>query len=216
MNISKYSDVVSSAEVFEGIGLDELMCALDTMRAYITTYEEGQYLRYVGDTLDAYPVVLQGSVQAYMIKTGQRHFVAEFFAGDSFGEAIPSTLKVTPVDMYCPCATVVLFMPHNNFRYLDTDIASLLQDNLKKQQDKKMSTLISTISLLSEPNLADRVLHYLQGREKDKDGYIDIGLTRAEWASYLRVAEKSLSRTLGVMKKDGLIEVSGRKIRIIK
>ena len=69
--------------------------------------------------------------------------------------------------------------------------------------------------MVGEPRLSDRILAYLRTLPADADGRVEIPVNRQEWASYLRVADKSLIRELRAMQNDGLLEVDGRHIRVL-
>ena len=100
-----------SSAVFEGIPVKDLRDLLREIDARVMELSEGQLLRRAGDKLDFYPVVIEGSVLATMPQGGQDRPVAQFGPGESFAEAVPATLKHTPVNICAQEPTRILCIP---------------------------------------------------------------------------------------------------------
>jgi CRP-like cAMP-binding protein len=64
--------------------------------------------------------------------------------------------------------------------------------------------------------LAEVLLLLNQTFGTTEEGYLDIRLTREEIASFVGTATESVIRLLSEFKKDGLIELSGKKIKILQ
>ena len=75
--------------------------------------------------------------------------------------------------------------------------------------------LHAAIAWLDRLRFTEGDLAYLRTLPVDADGRVEIPVNRQEWASYLRVADKSLIRELRAMQNDGLLEVDGRHIRVL-
>ena len=208
-------EVLSRSAVFAGIEPDEACALLDNLGAFTRRYEAGSYIRRKGDILDFYPVIMEGRVQASMPEGGQDHFVSEFKTGDSFAEAIPSTIKNSPVNMYVVEDTTLLCIPAVRLDACNEPCAETIRLNLKGELSKKLGILIRALRVLSEPRLTDRILSYLDTLPANPDGSKTVPFSRMDWAGYLRVADKSLIRELRKMQDDGLIEVDGRNIKVM-
>ena len=61
--------------------------------------------------------------------------------------------------------------------------------------------------------IREKIVRYLFER-KNTDGTIRGNLVREEMAEYMNVTRPSLSRELGSMQKEGILEIQGRDIRI--
>lgn len=204
-----------SSAVFEGIPVNDLRDLLREIDARVMELSEGQLLRRAGDKLDFYPVVIEGSVLATMPQGGQDRPVAQFGPGESFAEAVPATLKHTPVNICAQEPTRILCIPAKQLEACTNPHAFLVRENLSAEMSKKIGVLTKTLSVVGEPRLSDRILAYLRTLPADADGRVEIPVNRQEWASYLRVADKSLIRELRAMQNDGLLEVDGRHIRVL-
>ena len=189
-----------SSAVFEGIPVKDLRDLLREIDSRIIELSEGQLLRRAGDRMDFYPVVVSGIVQASMPQGGQDRPVAQFGSGESFAEAVPASILCIPAKQLESCTS-----PH----------AFLLRENLSTEMSKKIGVLTQTLSVVGEPRLSDRIMAYLRTLPQDADGRVEVPMSRQEWATYLRAADKSLIRELSTLQKEGVLEVDGRFIRVL-
>lgn len=204
-----------SSAVFEGIPVKDLRDLLREIDARVMELSEGQLLRRAGDCMDFYPVVVSGIVQASMPQGGQDRPVAQFSSGESFAEAVPATLKHTPVNIRALEPTSILRIPAKQLESCTSPHAFLLRENLSTEMSKKIGVLTQTLSVVGEPRLSDRIMAYLRTLPQDADGRVEVPMNRQEWATYLRAADKSLIRELSTLQKEGVLEVDGRFIRVL-
>ena len=68
--------------------------------------------------------------------------------------------------------------------------------------------------LLSSSNLRQKIIKYLF-MNMSKQGIVELNMSREDLANYLNVTRPSLSRELINMNKEKLIEVKGRRIKIL-
>lgn len=205
-----------NSPVFKSIPASSREELLKEVDARTKTLDEGMILCRAGDSLSYYPIVISGRVQASMPQGGQDRVVCEFGPGESFAEAVPHTLKHSPVNIRAIEPSRVLCIPAKQLEKTTSPHAFVLRENLSVEMSKKIGVLSKTLSVVGEPRLTDRVLAYLHTLAPDEEGLVTVPFSRAEWATYLRVAEKSLIRELRAMQENGLIEVNGHKVRIIE
>lgn len=204
-----------NAPIFKSIPTSSREDLLKEVDARTKTLDEGTLLCRAGDSLNYYPVVISGKMQASMPQGGQDRVVCVFGPGESFAEAVPHTLKHSPVNIRAIEPSRLLCIPARSLEHSTNPHAFVLRENLSVEMSKKIGVLSKTLSVVGEPRLTDRVLAYLDTLTPDADGLVTVPLTRGEWATYLRVAEKSLIRELRAMQESGLIEVKGHKVRIL-
>lgn len=63
--------------------------------------------------------------------------------------------------------------------------------------------------------LAETLVYILETFGTDKDGYLNIILSRDDYANIVGTATESAIRILSQFKKDGLIETSGKRIKVV-
>lgn len=69
------------------------------------------------------------------------------------------------------------------------------------------------LQILASGTLRQKIIRYLL-ENRDKDQTVTMSMNRETFADYLNVARPSLSRELIKMESDGLIRMSGRKIKL--
>ena len=206
---------LKNSPIFKNIPAHEREDLLKEIEARVNALDTGITLRRAGDKLDFYPVVISGKIQASMPQGGQDRMIAEFGPGESFAEAVPHTLKHTPVNIRAIEPSRLLCIPAKPLERSTNPNAFVMRENLSSEMSKKIGYLSQALSVVGEPRLSDRVLAHLRTLPADKLGWVTVDMSRGEWAAYLRVAEKSLIRELRSLKEDGQIEMDGQKFRLL-
>ncbi|MDK7375312.1 MULTISPECIES: Crp/Fnr family transcriptional regulator [Weeksella] len=92
--------------------------------------------------------------------------------------------------------------------------------NILQRIAKDLGEYARTITYLAQKTVRERLAEVLLLLEAklgtDKDGFINISLTREETANLIGTATESAIRLISEFKQDHLIEVEGRKIKIIE
>ncbi len=207
--------LLRNSPVFNEIPVHERDELLDELNARVRVLEKGRMLCRAGESLDFFPVVLEGRVQASMPQGGCDREVSTFGPGESFAEAVPHTLKHSPVNIRALERTRLLCIPASGLDKSSNPYVYVLRENLSNEMSKKIGKLTQTLSVVGEPRLRDRVLAHLRTLPTDSQGWMEIQHSRSAWAAYLRVAEKSLIRELSALQQEGVIEVDGHRIRFL-
>ncbi len=90
---------------------------------------------------------------------------------------------------------------------------------LMKNISHQLNEANTSISMMAQKSVKERLadivlqLHRIFGT--DSDGYIDVRLTREEIANTIGTATESAIRLLSSFKADGILEVKGRRIKIL-
>lgn len=92
--------------------------------------------------------------------------------------------------------------------------------NILQRIAKDLGEYARTITYLAQKTVRERLAEVLLLLEAklgtDKDGFINISLTREEMANLIGTATESAIRLISEFKQDQLIEVEGRKIKILE
>ena len=90
---------------------------------------------------------------------------------------------------------------------------------LMKNISHQLNEANISISMMAQKSVKERLADILLQLRKlfgtDSEGFIDIRLTREEMANTIGTATESAIRLLSSFKADGIIEVKGRRIRIV-
>lgn len=112
----------------------------------------------------------------------------------------------------------ICFIPEKFFNKLLTISPNLAFDMLKRISHE-LGEAAKTITILAQKTVRERLAEILLLLEKklgtDPEGYINIIITREEMANLIGTATESAIRLISEFKTDELIEVEGRKIKII-
>ncbi len=211
----KVTRVLAASPVFRGVPSDCVQEVLAELGCTVGNYAEQDFIAHAGDALRTYPVLISGVVEARLPKAGGYTIVGRFAPGDSFAEAVPTTLKHSPVDIVCIEASSVAFIPAAALEESDGNNCLRVRANLLVEMSKKISELSYKLTLFAEPRLRNRLLMYLQAKDADGTGEVTLEYNRKELASYLGVNDKALSRELRRLQDEGVLAVDGKHVRIL-
>lgn len=216
MRDSEVIEVLSASPAFKGLTPERIEKILVELSARRRTYDAGNYLAHQGEALDKFPIVLSGVVEASIPSADHPQIVGRFGVGDSFAEAVPTTLKVSPVEIKIIEPAEILFIPAG--RLLETTVPDgvLVRANIMAEMSKKIAELSIKLTLLAEPRLRRRIELYFRSLVAGENGWITLRYNRRELASFLGVNDKALTRELRRMQDEGYIELSGRKVHVLK
>lgn len=209
-------EALIDSPVFEGISPREIDALLVNLHAEEKPFKKGEIIFQAGAPIDSFPVVLKGRVRASIVQGTRKQVVAWFERGDSFAEAVPVSLKHSPVEIEAAEDCLILFIPSTSLTGLMSAAGYRLHTNLMMEMSKKVAGLSAKLGLLSESRLSDRVLMYLGKLPVREDGTVYLPLRYNELAEYLNVNKTSLSRTMHALEDEGLIEMDGRTIRVLR
>lgn len=88
--------------------------------------------------------------------------------------------------------------------------------NLFMEISAKFANLNRKNHLLTEPRLRNRLLIYFNGLTPAPNGVRIMPFGQKELAQYLNVNRSALNRELSRIKEEGVIEMDGRAVRILK
>ena len=113
--------------------------------------------------------------------------------------------------------TRVLFLPVANILNHENDPEIVrIMSNLLVELSAKFNVLNRKNHLLTEPRLRTRLLMYFNGLNAAPNGIRTMPFGQKELAQYLNVNRSALNRELSRMKDEGIIEMDGRSVRILK
>ena len=72
------------------------------------------------------------------------------------------------------------------------------------------------LRIANQKSLRDRILIYLHSLAPDSEGYLHVPFTQTALAEFLGVNRSALSRELGRMQDENLIEVNDKKMKLLR
>ena len=217
----RWKEELTTCPLFAGIGPEEIQAILACLNPAVREYKKNEYLAVAGEKFTGVGVVLTG--RAMVTKenaAGNRVIIASLQTGDLFGEMVAFTgEKVWPATVLAQQRTEAFFLPPERIvgncpRQCPGH--RLLITNMLKILSEKALMLNRKVEYLTMRSLRGKIAAFLlEQARRAKTSTFMLPFNRNEWAEFLNVARPSLSRELGKMKADGLIDFHGASVKII-
>ena len=203
--------------LFDGIEDEQISDAIKLLNGRIKKIKKDTFIVKLGGKMTSAGLLLKGKVESSFQNENFNQITMHTFSdGYLFGEALViNGAKNSPVQVRAVEDSIVLFIDLEMIYTVadSSPIRTLLAENLIKSLAKKNLILNQKVRILSQKSLRDRVYIYLASLPKDKNGYVKIPFTQTALAEHLGVNRSALSRELGRMQNEGVLEVNGRKIK---
>ena len=201
----------------KSLSADELKTMSDEKD--ILAFKKGDVIFEEGNTINGVYCVKHGICKLSKLNANGKEQIVRFIkGGDMLGyrsvlSEEPVTLTVTALKDMEAC-----FIPKR-------EILDAIKENPKFSLDM-MKTVCHdlrdanmSLSNMAQKNvkerLADMLIFLKETFDEDKDGYLDIVLTREEISSVIGTATESAIRLLSEFKKKGFIALDGKKVKIL-
>ncbi|NOZ35401.1 MAG: Crp/Fnr family transcriptional regulator [Chlorobi bacterium] len=204
-------------DIFRKITKDEI-----DILSYIkncNNYDKGDIIYSEGSRISGVYCLNSGIVKHYKTGNDGKEQIIRFSkAGEIFGyrsvlsnEAACTTAKVVEESSVC-------FIPASHFMKLINNNSGFAMSVIKLSC-RELGDANQYILDIAQKNVRERLAEILlllyENFGENKDGDLNIFLTREELAGLVGTATESVIRLLSEFKKDGLIELNKRKIKII-
>ena len=215
-----YDEVLLQAQLFAGIGREEMETMLQALSARAETYEKGERILTAGDEVTFVGIVLAG--QANVIKEdvdGERSLMARLLPGDHFAEALCCAgAKSSPVSVVAEGETTVLLL--NFWKMMSAPpgggtLPVKLAKNMMMILAGKSLYLQERMTYLGKKTIRKKLLKYLQNASQNKGQTFTIPYNREELADYLCVDRSALSRELSKLKEEKVVDYWKNHFKIV-
>lgn len=213
-------DQINSSILFRGMSPDEIKLCLSELIAQEKNYKKGTIIMHAGSLTDKMGLVLTGSVTiesndvwgncTILSHVGPGHFFAETYA------LLPDEIMLVDVRANEPCSILFLTVggllgsPSSSWR-------EKLTKNLLMISAHKNLTLSGRSFHTSPKSARGRILSYLNTVSLQKQSSeFDIPFDRQQLADYLNLERTNMSKELGRMQREGIIECRKNHFRLIR
>jgi len=213
--------IPGNVALFEGISAEEVTTLLSCLSFREATFVRGESIIREGDPVGSFGIILSGFVQIVRNDySGQRMILSGFGTGSVFAESFAcAEIARSPVSVVAAEDCSILFLPYR--KMLGTCRSACLFhqrliENLMRLIARKNLMLSSRMEIAGKRTIREKVLAYL-GQERARAGSpsFDVPYSRSELADYLCVDRSALSRELGRMRDEGLVEYSRGRFTIL-
>jgi len=192
---------------------------VDINKIEINDYPNNYSFAMESDISKSIGIVLEGKVLIKAYSLGGNNFTLNVIEeGHMFGDILIFSEKHNnfPGTLITQGKTKIALIPNKVFKKFLFNDNDLLKNFLRLLADKSYNLNYKS-RLLGQDSVRDKILFYLfHQRRLQKTRVIQLGMTKEELANQLFIQRPSLSRELGRMKKDGLIDYDRYTITIKK
>lgn len=216
-NVASIKAMFDTPEAFGVFSKEELLEFEQEKK--VLNFKKSDEIIQEGHTPKGIYCIIKGTAKLFKIGFNGKEQILRFInEGDIIGYRSilsqevfgASSTAMTPVEIY--------YIPEKFFLKL-LEVNPKLAFNILQRIAKDLGEYARTITYLAQKTVRERlaeVLILLEGKlGTDKDGFINISLTREEMANLIGTATESAIRLISEFKTDELIEVEGRKIKIL-
>ncbi|MBT8261247.1 MAG: response regulator [Bacteroidia bacterium] len=182
----------------------------------IVNYNKGEVIYKEGGHSNNIFLILKGIVKSHKMDENGKELITELHKPDdflgftSFEDAIPYQESATAVEdvELAVISKNVLKNILSKSNAVSLELMNVLTENLSEIKEQLLQMAYSSV----RKKTAATILQFAEILNKNQNDNIKI--SRHDLASVAGIATESLIRTLSGFKKDGLIEIEGRNIRI--
>ncbi|MDQ1335806.1 MAG: family transcriptional regulator, dissimilatory nitrate respiration regulator [Thermodesulfobacteriota bacterium] len=180
-------------------------------------FKKGEAIFSDGDEGDGFYLVATGLVKIFKVSLdGKEQILHIFGPGEPFGEVPVFTGRHFPASAAAISDSRILFFPRTAFVDLIAANPSLALNMLAvlSMRLRQFTVQIENLSLKEVPGRLAAYLLYLADEQKRND-LVSLSISKAHLASLLGTIPETLSRIFSKMSGQGLIEVTGGRIRLL-
>jgi CRP-like cAMP-binding protein len=220
--MEKYYEILLTNPIFAGISREELHSMLQCLNARATAVPKGSPVFLEGDPAGFIGIVLEGAVRIVRDDYyGQRTLLAQAEPGDIFAETYACAgVDAMPVSGYAALDSRVLLLQSRKMLTVCTNACGFhnrLVKNLLQVVSQKNLLLSSKIQFMSRKTTKEKLMAYLLDQAKRWGSpEFTIPLDRQALADFLGVERSAMSAELSKLRRDGLLESTGSRFRLLK
>ncbi len=183
----------------------------------VSSFNKGDLIYEEGERSNKIYLILEGVVKSYKMDGNGKELITALYKADdflgftSFAESIiyqESVMAVENVQVAGISKNELKEIIGNN-KEVSVEILNLLTDNISYIKEQLLQMAYGSV----RKKTAKTILQFAKILDKKPEDAIKI--SRYDLASVAGIATESLIRTLSGFKKNGLIEIEGRNIRIL-
>lgn len=219
--MKKYISILKRAQMFAGVGDDEIFSMLSCLGARLHTYKKGEYVLRQGEHLSDITVLVEGNLHIQKDDYwGNRSILGQIAVGEMFGEAYVAPESGALLnDVVAVEASAVIFF---DVRRIITTCPSacrfhaMVVQNLFFAISEKNRKLVQKLDHMSKRSTREKLISYLSEEAKRQNGAsFTIPFNRQQLADFLCVDRSAMSNELCKMRDEGLLKFEKNKFALL-
>ncbi len=209
-------DKLQQAQVFKGLTIDEIEIILGTVPYKVRKFRAGSLIAQQGDQVNSFIIVMSGLVKGEMVDFAGRVIkIEDIPASGALASAfIFGNRNRFPVNVIAQSDGELLVIEKSAFMALLMRNDRILTNFLDLISNRSQF-LSEKIKFLNFKTIKGKLAHYILQSAGSSGNSVTFGMTQSELADYFGVARPSIARALGDMEEEGIIEASGKHIKIL-
>ncbi|MFH1879373.1 MAG: Crp/Fnr family transcriptional regulator [Bacillota bacterium] len=216
-----YLNELQTAPLFKGIAPDDLKSLMACFNPLVKRFLKGEIAVSAGDPLHGIGIVLWGEVEIlHENAAGSQSLLAIIGQGGTFGEiAAFAGQEAWPSTVTARKDSVLMFVPRGRFVGncpRACGFHKILVQNMLKILAEKAVRLNRKVEYLEIRGIRQKLCTYLLEQRKlsSADTFI-LPMNKNELADYLNVSRPSMSRELGLLRDEGLLDFYLSSVRLL-
>lgn len=220
MDLTGYYPLLRTTSLLRDMPDADLTLLLHCMLPRVRRYDKGEFLMLAGYETSEIGIVLEGSISALKsTPDGSSVVITRMGPGGLFGDVLSGSHSKSPVSILAQDPCLVIYLPYEKIvrpcASLHACHLQLLHNLISTISDKYFS-LDRRVELLICKSLRARIaIWLLEEAERAACDTFSTPMTRAGLAEYLNCDRSALSRELGRMQREGLIETWRSSFKIL-
>lgn len=216
MRKDKFLSVLKVNKLFKDISSEIILNYYKENRLKFSEYEKNSVIHFESEVCKYMDVIIQGEVIVQKIdEKGNVLTIAEFSKGDNLGENLLfSNRSIYPMSIMAKKPTLLLQVSRELILELCQEDRNFLLQFLNCIS-VKTNILTSKIQSISLKSIRESIIDFLNYEYRVQNSYrINLEMSKKDLAERMGIQRTSLSRELGKMKKDGLVDFDAYSITV--
>lgn len=218
--MKEYFEILKNVGLFSGIEQGELASVLACLGAETAAVKKGEYVLAAGSPVDFVGIVLTGRLHIVREDiNGERALIAGLAPGDFFGETLCCAgVAESPVGVLADTDAGIMRLGIRQI--LETCSKSCpfhtkLIENMLRMLARKNLQLQARMDFLEKKTIRARLMSYFESVAMKQGREFVVPFNREELADFLCVDRSALSRELGKLKSEGIIEYRKNRFALL-
>ena len=211
---------LQNVELFKDISHDSVDSMMKCFSPEVRKFKKGDTILVFEQEVKYLCVLLTGKAHLYCVDSeGEYTLLENYGPNDIFGEVFTMPFGAVGYVAEADSDCSVMFMKMSSIygRCSNAcDHHTMINKNLFHLSAKKAQMLALRINMISKKTVRQKLVSYFEYlEEKTGSRSFDTELSLSQLANYLCVDRTSLMRELRLMREEGIIQSSGRRITVL-
>lgn len=211
---------LQNVELFKDVSQDSVDAMMKCFSPEVRKFKKGDTILVFEQEVKYLCVLLTGKAHLYCVDSeGEYTLLENYGPNDIFGEVFTLPFGAVGYVAEADSDCSVMFMKMSSIYGRCSNACehhTMINKNLFHLSAKKAQMLALRINMISKKTVRQKLISYFEYlEEKTGSRSFDTELSLSQLANYLCVDRTSLMRELRLMREEGIIQSSGRRITVL-